>query len=268
MPSYKAPVDDTLFLLNDVLNFQRFGNLPGFADVTPDVLSQILLEGGKICEEALAPLNQIGDEKGCKRHDDASVSTPPGFKAAHDAFAQGGWISLAVPEEYGGQGLPYTLSMAMNEFASSANMSFAMYPGLDAGRARRSAAPWRRRAEEALCAEDGGRPLVGHDESDRAAMRHRSRTADDQGVAARRRLLFDHRAKDLHLRRRARSDRKHRASRARAHRGRARRRERNFALRRAEVPGRRRRRAWTRATASAAAPSKKRWAFTATPPAS
>jgi alkylation response protein AidB-like acyl-CoA dehydrogenase len=133
MPSYKAPVDDTLFLLNDVLNFQRFGNLPGFADVTPDVMSQILLEAGKICEEALAPLNQIGDEKGCKRHDDASVSTPPGFKEAHDAFAQGGWISLAVPEEYGGQGLPYTLSMAMNEFASSANMSFAMYPGLTQG---------------------------------------------------------------------------------------------------------------------------------------
>ena len=64
MPSYKAPVDDTLFLLNEVLNFQRFGNLPGFADVTPDVMSQILLEAGKICEEALAPLNQIGDEKG------------------------------------------------------------------------------------------------------------------------------------------------------------------------------------------------------------
>jgi alkylation response protein AidB-like acyl-CoA dehydrogenase len=133
MPSYKAPVDDTLFLLNDVLNFQRFGNLPGFADVTPDVMSQILFEAGKLCEEALAPLNQSGDEKGCVRHDDASVSTPPGFKEAHDAFAGGGWISLAVPEEYGGQGLPYTLSMAMNEFASSANMSFAMYPGLTQG---------------------------------------------------------------------------------------------------------------------------------------
>ncbi|TLG78718.1 acyl-CoA dehydrogenase C-terminal domain-containing protein [Methylocystis sp. B8] len=133
MPSYKAPVDDTLFLLNDVLNFQRFGNLPGFADVTPDVMSQILFEAGRLCEEALAPLNQSGDEKGCVRHDDASVSTPPGFKEAHDAFAEGGWISLTVPEEYGGQGLPYTLSMAMNEFASSANMSFAMYPGLTQG---------------------------------------------------------------------------------------------------------------------------------------
>ncbi len=133
MPSYKAPVDDTLFLLNDVLNFQRFGNLPGFADVTPDVMAQILLEGGKLCEEVLAPLNQSGDAEGCTRHDDGSVSAPPGFKQAYDAFVDGGWVSLAVPEEYGGQGLPYTLAMAMNEFASSANMAFAMYPGLTQG---------------------------------------------------------------------------------------------------------------------------------------
>ena len=143
MPSYKAPVDDTLFLLNDVLNFQRFGNLPGFADVTPDVLSQILLEAGKICEEALAPLNQIGDEKGCKRHDDASVSTPPGFKEAHDAFAQGGWISLAVPEEYGGQGLPYTLVDGDERVRLLGEYVLRHVSGSDARRARRSAAPWR-----------------------------------------------------------------------------------------------------------------------------
>ena len=133
MPSYKAPVDDTIFLLNDVLNFQRFGNLPGFADLTPDVMAQILAEAGKLCEEILHPLNQPGDQAGCRRHDDATVTTPAGFKAAYEAFANGGWISLAVPEEYGGQGLPYTLSTPMNEFASAANMAFAMYPGLTQG---------------------------------------------------------------------------------------------------------------------------------------
>ncbi|WP_457797780.1 acyl-CoA dehydrogenase C-terminal domain-containing protein [Methylocystis sp. S23] len=133
MPSYRAPVDDTLFLLNDVLQFQRFGNLKGFGDVSPDVMSQILAEAGKVCEEALAPLNQSGDANGCKRNADGSVAAPPGFKSAYQAYAGGGWISLAVPEEYGGQGLPYTLSMAMNEFASSANMAFAMYPGLTQG---------------------------------------------------------------------------------------------------------------------------------------
>jgi hypothetical protein len=133
MPSYKAPVEDTLFLLNDVLNFQSFGNLPGFADVTPDVMAQIFGEAAKLCEEVLAPLNQSGDAAGCKRNADGSVTTPPGFKAAYEAFAAGGWISLPVPEEYGGQGLPYTLSMPMNEYASAANMAFGMYPGLTQG---------------------------------------------------------------------------------------------------------------------------------------
>ncbi len=133
MPSYKAPVEDTLFLLNDVLSFQRYGNLPGFADLAPDVMAQILSEAGKLAEEALAPLNASGDATGCKRIADGGVTTPPGFKAAYDAYAGGGWTSLPVPEEYGGQGLPYALSMAMSEFASAANMAFAMYPGLTQG---------------------------------------------------------------------------------------------------------------------------------------
>ncbi len=133
MPSYKAPVDDTLFLLNDVLDIQRFGNLEGFGDASPDVLSQILGEAGKLCEEVLAPLNQSGDAAGCKRNADGTVSTPSGFKSAFEAYVGGGWVGLSAPQEYGGQGLPYTLSMAMNEFASSANMAFAMYPGLTQG---------------------------------------------------------------------------------------------------------------------------------------
>lgn len=133
MPSYKAPVDDTLFLLNDVLNIQRFGNLEGFADASPDLTGQILGEAGKLCEEVLAPLNASGDANGCKRHPDGSVTTPAGFKSAFEAYAGGGWIGLSAPPEYGGQGLPYSLTMVMSEFASSANMAFAMYPGLTQG---------------------------------------------------------------------------------------------------------------------------------------
>jgi alkylation response protein AidB-like acyl-CoA dehydrogenase len=133
MPSYRAPVDDTLFLLQDVLDIQKYGNLDGFADVSPDVLAQILGEAGKLCEEMLAPLNQSGDANGCRRNPDGSVTAPAGFKAAFRAYAEGGWIGLSVPADFGGQGLPYTLSMPMNEFASSANMAFAMYPGLTQG---------------------------------------------------------------------------------------------------------------------------------------
>jgi acyl-CoA dehydrogenase len=133
MPVYKAPVEDVLFLLNDVFRMERYNNLPGFADATPDLVEAVLGEGAKLCEEVLAPVNRSGDLEGCRRHDDGRVTTPTGFKEAYDAFAQGGWMGLAVPPEYGGQGLPYTLNIIMNEFASAANMSFAMYPGLTMG---------------------------------------------------------------------------------------------------------------------------------------
>ncbi|HEV2553993.1 MAG TPA: acyl-CoA dehydrogenase C-terminal domain-containing protein [Bosea sp. (in: a-proteobacteria)] len=133
MPVYKAPVEDTLFLLNDVFAIERYNNLPGFADATPDVIEAVLGEGAKLCEEVLQPLNLSGDQEGCTRQADGRVTTPKGFKAAHEAYAQGGWIGLAMDPEYGGQGLPYTLGAVMNEFASSANMAFAMYPGLTMG---------------------------------------------------------------------------------------------------------------------------------------
>ncbi len=133
MPIYKAPVEDTMFLLNDVFNIERYNNLTGFADATPDVVEAVLGEGAKLCEEVLQPLNHSGDQEGCTRNGDGSVTTPKGFKAAHEAYAQGGWIGLAMEPEYGGQGLPYTLGAVMNEFASSANMAFAMYPGLTMG---------------------------------------------------------------------------------------------------------------------------------------
>jgi len=133
MPSYKAPVDDALFLLNDVFHLDRYGNLPGFADATPDLIEAVLREAAKFSEEVLTPLNRVGDREGCTRHAGGSVTTPAGFKDAFKQIVDGGWIGISVPQEFGGQGLPATLTEIVNEFFCSANMAFAMYPGLTQG---------------------------------------------------------------------------------------------------------------------------------------
>ena len=133
MPTYKAPVDDALFLLNDVFHIDRYGNLPGFSDASPDVVEAVLREAAKFSEEVLTPLNRVGDKEGCKRAADGSVTTPTGFKDAYKQIIDGGWIGISVPAEYGGQGLPATMTVMVNEFLCSANMAFAMYPGLTQG---------------------------------------------------------------------------------------------------------------------------------------
>lgn len=133
MPIYKAPVEDVSFLLNDVFQIDRYDNLPGFSDASADVREAIIGEAAKLAEQVLQPLNRSGDLEGCKRNDDSSVTTPKGFKAAFKQVAEGGWLGLSVPAEYGGQGLPVTLSQTVNEFQCSANMAFAMYGGLTMG---------------------------------------------------------------------------------------------------------------------------------------
>jgi hypothetical protein len=133
MPIYKAPVEDVNFLFNDVFQIDRYDNLPGFSDASADVRDAILGEAAKLAEEVLQPLNRVGDLEGCKHNSDGSVTTPKGFKEAFKQVAEGGWLGLSAPSEYGGQGLPVTLSQMVTEFQCSANMAFSMYGGLTMG---------------------------------------------------------------------------------------------------------------------------------------
>src|ERR1700754_3628228 len=133
MPTYKAPLEDVNFLLNDVFQIDRYDNLPGFSDASADVREAVLSEAAKLSEEVLQPLNHSGDLEGCVRHDDGRVTTPNGFKEAFNQVTEGGWLGLSAPVEYGVQALPLTLSQVVTELMSAANMAFSMYGGLTQG---------------------------------------------------------------------------------------------------------------------------------------
>ncbi len=134
MAVYEAPLEDIRFILSDLLKIERYANLPGFADASPDVVDAILNEGAKISQDVLLPLNETGDRQGCTYDAEGrAVKTPDGFQDAYKLFAEGGWVGLTSVPDYGGQGMPAVLGLAFNEMVSSTNMAFGMYPGLSHG---------------------------------------------------------------------------------------------------------------------------------------
>jgi len=133
MPTYKAPIRDFQFVLNELLEIEKYKNLlEGFADITPDLTDTIMAESAKLCEEVLQPLNQVGDKVGCK-FDNGKVTAPPGFKEAFELYAQSGWSSFTCDPKYGGQGLPEVLNMALTEMVAASNLAFGLFPGLTHG---------------------------------------------------------------------------------------------------------------------------------------
>ena len=130
--AYKAPVRDLSFVLHDVLEVERYANHFADADLSRDLIDQIIEEGGKFAEEVIAPINRPGDQEGCHIEGDV-VTTPKGWKEAYHQMVEAGWTSLAFGTEYGGQGLPSIVSMAVGQFTAAASAAFSMYPGLTAG---------------------------------------------------------------------------------------------------------------------------------------
>ena len=131
MPIYSAPVKDIKFILQNVLKIHD-SDIPGYRELDNEYLNAILEEASKISSEVLAPLNAIGDKHGCS-FENGIVYTPPGFKEAFNQLKDGGWTGIDCDIKFGGQGLPYLISIAVGEMFASANMALGMYHGLTHG---------------------------------------------------------------------------------------------------------------------------------------
>jgi alkylation response protein AidB-like acyl-CoA dehydrogenase len=132
MATYTAPQREIQFVLEDVLNVGQLTEIPAFADATPDTLIGLIDEAAKLIEGQIAPLNAPGDVEGCTL-ENGNVTLPKGFAEAYSQYWQAGWVGISNPTEYGGAGLPYTLSKVIDEMVCSADVAFALYPGLTTG---------------------------------------------------------------------------------------------------------------------------------------
>jgi alkylation response protein AidB-like acyl-CoA dehydrogenase len=131
MSTYRAPLRDFHFLINEMLDFAAIAKLPGFEEA-PEIVDPVLEEAANFAANVLAPLNVVGDREGAK-WSGGSVATPKGFKEAYHQFAGAGWIGLPLPPDYGGQGLPQVLSTAALEMWNASNLGFSLCPLLNQG---------------------------------------------------------------------------------------------------------------------------------------
>ncbi len=130
--AYDAPIDEIEFSLKAVAGLDQLEGLPGFEAYDEELVRPILEEAAKLARDILAPLNAVGDSQGARLGENGVIS-PEGFKAAYDAFRQGGWMGLVAPETFGGQGLPRALALGVMEMFHSANMAFGLCPLLSFG---------------------------------------------------------------------------------------------------------------------------------------
>ena len=131
MHAYHPPLEDFNFILHHFLEIVK-EDIKGYNDLLPEFTKTVFEEAGKLAKEVICPSNKDGDEQGCKL-ENGVVRTPDSFKLAFEKLRDGGWLSLDIEEEFGGQNLPLILSTVTNEMFTSANMSLTMYSGLSRG---------------------------------------------------------------------------------------------------------------------------------------
>src|ERR1700722_2543645 len=132
MPDYIPPLADIRFLLTRLIGLEKLAALASYDAIGDDVIEAVLDETAKIASEVFAPLNGAGDKHGAI-FDNGVVTMPPGFKEAYQAFVDGGWKGLPGETEWGGQGLPWSIGMAVQEMLQSANLSLALCSLLNQG---------------------------------------------------------------------------------------------------------------------------------------
>jgi acyl-CoA dehydrogenase len=130
--AYSAPTRDMRFVITELADFNALIQLPGYEDVSADMVDAILTEAQRFSGEVLAPLNVPGDTEGA-RWNEGEVEVPAGFSAAYGQFVEGGWNGVSSDPEFGGMGLPELLSAATQEMWQAANMAWALCPLLTAG---------------------------------------------------------------------------------------------------------------------------------------
>ncbi len=133
MTPYSAPLADIDFVLNRLCDLPGLTSLDAFPDADPAVVRDLLAEAARFFAERIAPLNHIGDVEGSIRHEDGTVTTPPGFAEAYAEYVAGGWGAVPFDPGYGGGGFPWVVGIALQEMLTSANMAFSMAPLLTQG---------------------------------------------------------------------------------------------------------------------------------------
>ncbi len=129
---YRAPISDYEFLFRNVIGFDQIAATEKFSEASDDVVSAILTEAGRMCEEIMAPLQRPGDLEPA-RLENGVLRTPPGYAEGWKAIAEGGWIGMSGDPEYGGMGLPMTMTTAVNEMMSAACLSLQLAPLMTQG---------------------------------------------------------------------------------------------------------------------------------------